>query len=116
VIPTQAVVDEIRIAVGQNEAAAQERARKTLARLRSGETFATVAGAFSETPFMEKGTRVRAGQRAPAYDAVVFSLDTGQISDVLRGGDAFYIVRRRSMEPQRQQTLSERRRCVRRCR
>jgi parvulin-like peptidyl-prolyl isomerase len=107
VIPAQAMVDEIRVPAGQDEAAAQERANKALARFRSGEDLGVVAGEFSETPFTEKGTTIRKGQWDPAYDEVVFSLDEGQISDVFRAGDAFYVVRLRFIEPERQQSLDE---------
>lgn len=107
VVPAQTVVDEIRIPVGEDEAAAQEQADKALVRLRSGEDFASVAGELSVTPFAEQGITVRKGEREPAYDAVVFDLDEEQISDVFRAGDAFYVVRLRGIEPERQQSLNE---------
>ncbi|RLC60796.1 MAG: hypothetical protein DRI48_11500 [Chloroflexi bacterium] len=53
------------------------------------------------------------GEREPAYEEVVFNLDEGQISDVFRAGDAFYVVRLRTIEPERQQTLDEVRQQVR---
>jgi len=106
-LPAQAVVDEIRIAVGQDEAAAQEQANKALTRLGSGEEFAAVAGDLSQTPFSEQGVRIVKGQRDPAYDDVVFKLEENELSNVFRAGDAFYLVQLRAGEPERQQTLDE---------
>lgn len=113
VIPGQAVVDEIRIPLDQDEAAAEEQANQALVRLRSGEAFGTVAAELSAAPVSAQSVTVRNGQREPAYDEVVFGLDEGEISDVFRAGDVFYVVRLRSQEPERQQSLDEVRELVR---
>lgn len=113
VIPEQAVVDEIRIPDAGVEDAAQEKANGALVKLRSGADFAAVADEFPESPFVEQGTMVRKGERGPAYDAVVFDLDEEQISDIFRAGDAFYVVRLRSIQPERQRSLDEVREQVR---
>lgn len=114
ILPAQAVVDEVRIRVDQNEAAAREKAARALTRLRAGEEFAAVARDLVGTPPPPQGTSVRKGERDPAYDAAVFTLDPGQISEVLRAGEAFYVVRLRARQPERQQGLGEVRDQVRR--
>lgn len=106
-LPARAVVNEIRIPVGEDETAAKEQADKALVRLRSGEALALVANDLSQSPLIEGGLTVMKGQRDPAYDEVVFNLDEGEISQVFRAGDAFYIVRLQSKELERQQDLDE---------
>jgi len=106
-LPAQAVVDEIRVDVGQDEAAAREKAGRALTRLRAGEDFAAVARDLSGTPPQPQGTSVRKGERDPAYDAAVFALDPGQVSDVIKAGDAFYVVRLRTRAPERQQSFGD---------
>jgi parvulin-like peptidyl-prolyl isomerase len=106
-LPARAVVNEIRIPVGDDEAAARQQAEKSLARLRSGETLALVANDVSQSPLIEGGLTVIKGQRDPAYDEVVFNLDEGQYSQVFKAGDAFYIARLQSKESERQQSLDE---------
>lgn len=106
--PAQAVVDEMRFVVGLDETTARQQAEKALVRLRAGEAFTTVsttvAGAM---PVPHDGIIVSAGVREAPYDEVVFSLDENEISDVFRSGDAFYLVRLRSRQPERQYTLDE---------
>lgn len=106
-LPARAVVNEIRVPVGEDETAAKVQADKALVRLRSGEALALVANEVSQTPLVEGGLTVIKGQRDPAYDERVFNLDEGETSEVFRAGDAFYIVRLQSKEPERQQTLDE---------
>jgi len=109
--PAQAIVDEVRIMVGADEVAAQQEANKALVRLRAGGAFTTVAtavaGATGGMSVPLSGVTVSAGVREATYDDVVFSLDENEISDVFRSGDAFYIVRLRSRQPERQYTLNE---------
>lgn len=106
-LPAQAVVDEIRVSVGKEAAAAQDKANQALTRLRAGEAFAAVAADLSETPVSEQGTLIEKGQRDPAYDDLVFNLDVEEISEVFRAGDAFYMARLRSSQPERRQSLDE---------
>lgn len=106
-LPARAVVNEIRVPVGEDETAAKAQADKALVRLRSGEALALVANEVSQTPLVEGGLTVIKGQRDPVYDEVVFNLDEGETSEVFRAGDAFYIVRLQSKEPERQLTLDE---------
>jgi len=114
VLPAQAVVDEIRLNIGQAEGAAGEKAARALTRLRAGEDFASVARDLSEAPLPPEGTTVRKGERDPAYDAAVLALQPGETSGVIRAGDAFYVVRLRALRPERQQRLDEVRDQVRR--
>ncbi len=105
--PSQATVDEIQIAIGSDESAARQQADKALIRLRAGEAFSTVANEMGETPIPAEGVTVSMGVRDAAYDEIIFNLDQNEISDVFRSGDAFYIVRLRAQQPERQYSLDE---------
>lgn len=105
--PAQAIVDEVRIVIGEDEVIARQQADKALVRLRAGEEFAAVAREVGGMPVPTGGVAISAGVREATYDTVVFTLDENQISDVFSSGDAFYIVRLRSQQPERQHSLDE---------
>jgi parvulin-like peptidyl-prolyl isomerase len=106
-VPSVAVLDELRIPVGEDEAAVRQQAEEALASLRAGEEFNTVSNQFGEGASLTLGSRVPKGQRKPGYDDVVFGLDEGQISQVFRAGESFYIVRLVSIESERQPSMEE---------
>ncbi|MGB7203911.1 MAG: peptidyl-prolyl cis-trans isomerase [Anderseniella sp.] len=106
-LPAQAIVDEVRIVVGEDEVIARQQADKALVRLRAGEEFAAVAREVGGVPVPTGGVAISAGVREATYDTMVFTLDENQISDVFQSGDTFYIVRLRSRQPERQHSLDE---------
>lgn len=105
-LPRQAVVDEIRLPVGGDEAAARKNADDVLLKIRSGATFdeaaQTVAGAS-----VQGGATTPEGTRDPQWDAAVFALTEGELSDVFRAGDSFYIVRLNQLQAGRTKSLEE---------
>ncbi|HID61940.1 MAG TPA: peptidyl-prolyl cis-trans isomerase, partial [Anaerolineae bacterium] len=106
-VPRRAVVDEVRIGVGDDEQSARQKAEQALAKLRAGEEFAAVTADFSDVPYVEDGVVVEEGTRGTEFEAVVFALDEGQIGPVFQEGDAFHVVRLRRLEPASQQSLDE---------
>lgn len=105
-LPRQVVIDETQIPIGGDEAAARRDADDALLKVRSGATFGEVAQAITGT-LAFTGTTVSEGTRDPAWDAAVFALTAGELSDVFRAGDSFYVVRLNELQPARTQTLDE---------
>jgi parvulin-like peptidyl-prolyl isomerase len=106
IAPAKAVVDEIAIAGREGGPGVQEQAEKALAKVRSGAGFAAAAENTTEAAFAS-GLAVEKGRNPPAYDRAVFSLDPGQVSEVFEAGGTFYVVRLRSLEPERTLSFGE---------
>lgn len=113
VVPARALVDEILFPVEDDEATAQQKAKRAQLRLRSGADFAALASEVSGAALPKEGTAVDKGIRGADYDKAVFALEPGQVSEVVRNGEAFCLVRLRSREPERQRSLDEARGQVR---
>lgn len=105
-LPLQALVDEMQFAVGSDEEAARKNADDSLLKIRSGATFDEVAQTIPPTS-LQSSALIPEGTRDPAWDAAVFALTEGELSDVFRAGDAFYIVRLNQLETARTQSLDE---------
>jgi parvulin-like peptidyl-prolyl isomerase len=90
----------------------EDDAKATLERLRNGEDFATVAGEVSlDTASRENGGEVDWTPRGvvdSALDQALFSLEIGQISDVITGQTALFIVQVLERQDQRETTDSQR--------
>ena len=90
----------------------EDDAKATLERLRNGEDFATVAGEVSlDTASREKGGEVDWTPRGvvdSALDQALFSLEVGQISDIITGQTALFIVQVLERQDQRETTDSQR--------
>jgi parvulin-like peptidyl-prolyl isomerase len=75
----------------------EARAREVLKRLRDGEDFATVATEISEDPgSKESGGDLGLfgrGQMVKPFEDVAFSLEPGELSDVVRSDFGFHIIR-----------------------
>jgi parvulin-like peptidyl-prolyl isomerase len=88
--------------------ATEDDAKAALQRLQNGEDFATVASEVSlDTGSKDNGGEVDwtvRGLLDPALDQVLFSLDIGQISDVIAGQSAYYIVQVEERQEQRETT------------
>lgn len=102
----QVVVDEMQFAVGADEAAARKNADDALLQIRSGATFDEVAQTFASAS-VQNSISVPEGTRDPAWDTAVFELTEGELSDVFRAGDSFYIVRLNQLQPARTKSLDE---------
>lgn len=76
-------------------AAAQAKADQALKRVRAGETFALVAREMSEGPTAKQGGDLgyfRRGLMLPAIEQAAFSLNPGEVSQVIRTNSGYHIV------------------------
>ena len=105
-LPRQVVIDEMQFPIGGDEAAARQDADDALLKIRSGATFDEVAQTITRASVLS-GTLVPEGPRDPEWDAAVFGLTEGELSDVFRAGDSFYIVRLNELQPARTESLDE---------
>jgi len=105
-LPRQVTVDEIQISISGDEAAARKNADDALLKIRSGVTFNGIAQIITSASVLSD-TLVPEGTRDSAWDAAVFGLTVGELSDVFQAGDAFYIVRLNNLQPARTQSLDE---------
>jgi parvulin-like peptidyl-prolyl isomerase len=92
--------------------ATEDDAKTALQRLQNGEDFATVAKDLSQdTSSKDKGGEqdwTPRGVLDPALEQVLFSLEVGQISDVITGQNALFIVQVLERQDQRETTDSQR--------
>ncbi|MAU00584.1 MAG: hypothetical protein CL608_25855 [Anaerolineaceae bacterium] len=105
-LPRQVTVDELQFRIGEDETAARQAADDALLQLRSGANFADIP---SDIPaaVVTSGATLFAGTRGDEWDTAVFALTEGELSDVFRAGDAFYIVRLQEKQNARTQTFAE---------
>lgn len=91
-------------------AAAQGRAEQALKRVKSGETFALVAREMSEGPTAKQGGDLgyfRRGLMLPTIEQAAFSLQTGEISPVIKTSSGFHIVMVEDRRPLPAKPLAE---------
>lgn len=105
-LPRQVTVDELEFPIEQDEDAARQRADSALLSIRSGAAFEQVVQENFGTFFSGAAT-IPAGIRSADWETVVFSLSIGEMSEVFRAGDSFFIVRLNADEAERAQTLNE---------
>ena len=75
---------------------ARRRAEKLLANIRAGESFESLAKEYSEDSSSLLGGAVglvKRGATYPEFDAVMFTMKPGEVSDVIRTKDGFHILR-----------------------
>lgn len=72
-------------------AGVREKAQKLLERIHAGEDFETVAAAESDDKQIVKN--FARDMEEPAFEEILFSLDEGEISDVIETSDGYYIVK-----------------------
>lgn len=84
----------IRLKDGSDDAAAQELAQDIANKLKEGEDFAILAQSYSEGPGAAEGGSmgtVKKGDLMPELEKVVFSMKTGDISDVIKTPLGYHI-------------------------
>ena len=102
--PDTVRIRHIFIALNQNttadaKAAKLKKAEEALAKIKSGEDFAQVAHDYSESPTASNGgdigRPIRKGElnTFPEVEKVAFSLDSGQVSDIIRSNYGFHIIK-----------------------
>jgi parvulin-like peptidyl-prolyl isomerase len=118
-VPERVRVQEIRIKVNRenedcptctakNEQKAREKAESVLIELRSGAQFRSVAKKYGgDTHETVKSTWVAKGSNGKAFEEAVFSLEIGEISQVLKKEDAFHIVKILERQPGRFKAYGE---------
>ncbi len=90
--------------------AAEEKAKKALARVRSGEDFAKVAREVSEDSTASAGGDLNyftREQMVKEFSDAVWSLKVGQISDLVRSPFGYHIIRLTDIQPGHEMTLEE---------
>ncbi len=81
---------------GSEAAAVRARATQVLQEARNGSDFASLARQYSEDMTAESGGDlgvIKRGQTLPVFEAAVFSLKDGEISDVIRTPNGLHIVK-----------------------
>ena len=88
----------------------RNRAEQVLELARSGEDFAELAKQYSEGPTGPRGGDLGAfarGRMVKPFDDAVFSLNEGQISDIVQTQFGFHIIKLEKIEPAHTRTLDE---------
>jgi peptidyl-prolyl cis-trans isomerase D len=91
-------------------AAKRNRAAQILELARSGEDFAQLARQYSEGPTGPKGGDLgffTRGQMVKAFEDAVFSLDEGQISDIVQTPFGFHVIKLEKIKPAYTKKLDE---------
>ena len=102
----QFTVDMLTIPVGADETAARAAADQALLKIRAGETFGTIPAQVAQARIIT-GTVVPAGRFGAEWDAAVKGLQPGEVSDIIRTGSGFSIVRLIQAQPVRTLTFEE---------
>ena len=82
----------------------QEKAKEAFLALKNGEDFETVKQSFSPETSLDKITK---GELMPEIEDVVFSLEEGKFSDIVKMENGFYIFKLLKKNPQAQIPLPE---------
>ena len=102
----QFTVDMLSIPIGADENAARAQADQALTKIRSGAAFADIPAQVTGARVIT-GALVFAGEFGPEWDAAVQALQPNEISNILRAGSAFQIVRLVAAQPSRRLTFEE---------
>jgi len=82
--------------IEQAKAAAKQKAQGILEQIRNGADFAEMAKAYSDCPSASRGGDLgynHRGQWIPAFSNAAFSLEIGQVSDVVESSRGFHIIK-----------------------
>jgi peptidyl-prolyl cis-trans isomerase D len=96
---------------GKDDAAVKKQAEDLLAKVKGGADFAKLATQYSE----DEGSKTKGGdldffpkgQMVPEFDSVAFSLQPGQISDVVKSQFGYHIIKVTDKKPASKKTLDE---------
>ena len=80
----------------EEKQAAFEKAREVLSKARAGESFESLARNYSQCPSAESGGDLgffSRGEMVPEFDRAVFSLNPGEISDVVETMYGYHVIR-----------------------
>ncbi len=82
--------------IEQTKAVAKQKAQNILEQIRNGADFAEMAKAYSDCPSASRGGDLglnHRGQWIPAFSNAAFSLQIGQVSDVVESSRGFHIIK-----------------------
>ena len=112
-LPQRVKIQQIRVKIGADMPAekAKSKVEDALVKLRSGETFETVARQFSDGDYAQDGGKapdyMAKGSLGREFDEKVFSLQKGRTSDVFKAVDSYYIVKLLDKKDEEQQLFYE---------
>jgi parvulin-like peptidyl-prolyl isomerase len=84
------------VPAGGDESKVRARAEEALARIRGGMDFAAAAREYSDSPTKQQGGslgRVHRGDLASEIEASAFTMKEGEVSDLIRIGNGFNIIK-----------------------
>lgn len=88
----------------------EKKAQDILARIKSGDDFGTLAYTMSEDSYRVKSGDIgymHKGRMLPEIEAAAFKLKEGEVSDIIKAGDFFFIVRLEDKKPEQQMSFDE---------
>ncbi|MEW6585610.1 MAG: peptidyl-prolyl cis-trans isomerase, partial [Nitrospirota bacterium] len=88
----------------------EAKAKEMLSKLKAGEDFGAVAYEMSEDSFRVKGGDIgymHKGRVLPEIEDVAFKIKVGELSDLIKAGEIWYIIKVEDKKPERQMTFEE---------
>lgn len=88
----------------------EKKARDIVAKLKDGDDFADLAYNFSEDEYRLKGGDlgyIHKGRMIPEIEKVAFKLNVGEVSEPIKAGDTWYIIKVEDKKPERQLSFEE---------
>ncbi len=102
----KAKILEIKVNITDAEEESRKKAQEALTKINSGESFETVAKAYSDSD--EVGAYyIKQGDKGATFEDRVFNLQINGISDVFTDGNSFFIVKLLEKQDKRQKTFEE---------
>jgi parvulin-like peptidyl-prolyl isomerase len=88
----------------------EEKAKDILDRIKAGEDFGTLAYTMSEDSYRVKSGDIgymHKGRMLPEIEEAAFKLNQGEVSDIIKAGDFFFIIRLEDKKPEQQVSFDE---------
>ncbi|MBN1521225.1 MAG: peptidylprolyl isomerase [Candidatus Aureabacteria bacterium] len=108
--PENVVVSHILIRSEEEDAKKKEQMEDIRQKILKGENFEKMAKAFSDCPSSKNGGNLghlTRGQTVPEFEEVAFKLEVGQISEVIRTGFGYHIIKVTEKNPEKLTSLEE---------
>ncbi len=108
--PEEVELSHIFIRAQEGEVWKEGKGKELLRRLREGADFSLLAKEYSSGPSAERGGRLgffRRGELSPEFAEAVSMLKVGEVSDLIKMGDGFHIIKLGGRKAARQMKLSE---------
>ena len=108
--PEEVGLSHIFIRVKEGEVWKERKGEELLRRLREGVDFSLLAREYSQGPTAEAGGGLgflRRGELSPEFEVAISELEVGEISDLIKLGDGFHIIKLEGRKAARLMELSE---------